>query len=35
MSTILDTTPEQFAALGDAPDLVGRDFDDYLTRIAW
>ena len=28
-------SPEQFAALGDAPDLVVRDFDDYLTRIAW
>jgi beta-phosphoglucomutase len=28
-------SPEQFAALGDAPDLVVRDFDDYLARIAW
>lgn len=28
-------TEDQFAALADAPDLVVRDFDDYLARIAW
>ena len=26
---------DQFATLADAPDLVVRDFDDYLTRITW
>jgi len=26
---------DHFAALTDAPDLVVRDFDDYLSRIAW
>ncbi len=28
-------TADQFAALDDTPDLVVRDFDDYLARIAW
>ena len=26
---------DHFAALADAPDLVVRDFDDYLARVAW
>ena len=26
---------DHFAALTDAPDLVVRDFDDYLARVAW
>lgn len=28
-------TADQFAALDDTPDLVVRDFDDYLARVAW
>jgi len=28
-------TADQFAALAEAPDLVVRDFDDYLARVAW
>lgn len=28
-------TADQFAALDDTPDLVVRDFDDYLACVAW
>ena len=28
-------TADQFALLDDAPDLVVRDFDDYLARVIW
>ena len=28
-------TADQFALLDDGPDLVVRDFDDYLARVVW
>lgn len=28
-------TADQFAALSETPDLVVRDFNDYVSRIAW